>query len=458
MRRRTIFGIMTAIVLMGSSCKDAILEGFDPLAAQNLKVAAMPQTGAIVKGEVTIAVPLDISLSATSQSAFEVEIKDNQDTIKTLIDNGTLTNTVALPIGSYLFQNVVNIPFGVKKATFNVNININTLEKNYGKKIAFAVKLNSPSKGNFVDELNKSYVVVLETTALLALEEIHYLSFNAGVDGKLFVPTDKNYSMSSGGVVIPVKVKLNGEQGGAAFTARLSLNPDTIGELVQAGQIPSSTLALTRKQYTLDTLVKFAANQREATFNITVPISLINSNLGRYLGISVNLQDATRNLIDPLKKNLIVLINTLDLAETDITNQGTLKVSNENGDGPDANEGSRKVIDGSVNTKYLTGGYNPELYIQLKFDSPQAVKAYTLTSADDADDRDPKSWKFQGSNDGITWTTLDTRTNERFNDRFQTKRYDFTNTGSYTYYRLQVTENWGSGDFQMAEFRLLKLP
>src|SRR5690606_7166352 len=50
----------------------------------------------------------------------------------------------------------------------------------------------------------------------------------------------------------------------------------------------------------------------------------------------------------------------------------------------------------------------------------------------------PKSWTFEGSNDGSNWTTLDTRTTVAdWNNEWRT--YTFSNTTSYTYYRINVT-------------------
>lgn len=79
---------------------------------------------------------------------------------------------------------------------------------------------------------------------------------------------------------------------------------------------------------------------------------------------------------------------------------------------------------------------------------------YALTSANDSPGRDPKNWQFEGSNDGSTWTTVDTRTNETFSNRFQTKVYDFSNDTPYLYYRINITANSGDSYIQLAEFQL----
>lgn len=140
--------------------------------------------------------------------------------------------------------------------------------------------------------------------------------------------------------------------------------------------------------------------------------------------------------------------------ETDVTGNGTISVSAENTS--NQNENSSKVIDNNIDTKFFTGGYQPGLWLQLQFNEPVAVSVYTITSGNDAHDRDPKSWELQGSNDGTNWTGLDTQTNITFSDFKQTKRFEFVNITTYKYYRLVVTEKYGGGTgFQLSEWRLI---
>ena len=142
----------------------------------------------------------------------------------------------------------------------------------------------------------------------------------------------------------------------------------------------------------------------------------------------------------------------------DVTAQATLSVNIENTGGADASEGSSKLIDGDINTKFLIFSYDPSLYMQLKFRTTEHITIYTITSANDSPSRDPKSWTISASNDGTIWTVLDTRTDETFAARAQTNTYNFTNTKSYTYYRLNVTANGGDSLFQVAEWRVTNVP
>jgi hypothetical protein len=142
----------------------------------------------------------------------------------------------------------------------------------------------------------------------------------------------------------------------------------------------------------------------------------------------------------------------------DVTAQAILSVNIENTGGPDAAEGSSKLIDGDTGSKFLIFSYDPSLYMQLKFRTAEHIAIYTITSANDSPSRDPKNWTISASNDGTTWTVLDTRTNETFAARAQTNTYNFTNPTSYTYYRLNVTANGGNSLFQVAEWRVTNVP
>jgi predicted alpha-1,2-mannosidase len=87
--------------------------------------------------------------------------------------------------------------------------------------------------------------------------------------------------------------------------------------------------------------------------------------------------------------------------------------------------------------------------------APAAVRQYTLTSAGDLPARDPRSWSLQGSHDGRTWTTIDSRTGLSFDDRRQTRAFVVTHPGSYAWYRLQITAGHGASHIQLAEWQLL---
>ncbi|HEX2533378.1 MAG TPA: gliding motility-associated C-terminal domain-containing protein [Chitinophagaceae bacterium] len=146
----------------------------------------------------------------------------------------------------------------------------------------------------------------------------------------------------------------------------------------------------------------------------------------------------------------------------DVTAQGgKLRVYDKNGspvnDYP-GGESPEKVVDNNTNSKFLIfnwGNHRP-VRIQWEPNELAVVDQYTLTSANDAQGRDPSAWTLEGSDDEVTWKVLDSRTGESFGNRFQTNTYSFANTKAYKYYALRIANNAGDGLFQLAEWRLLK--
>jgi predicted alpha-1,6-mannanase (GH76 family) len=111
------------------------------------------------------------------------------------------------------------------------------------------------------------------------------------------------------------------------------------------------------------------------------------------------------------------------------------------------------IFDSSADTKYCTDFYASSWF---QYQAPTAQKAnlYSLSSANDDATRDPKSWTLSGSDDGSSWTVLDTRSNQSFFGRKVTQFYPFANDKAYTYYRLKVTGNQGASLIQFSDWQL----
>lgn len=134
-------------------------------------------------------------------------------------------------------------------------------------------------------------------------------------------------------------------------------------------------------------------------------------------------------------------------------------ISHENGSGRDAGEGSLKLIDNDINTKTYINGVNDDyFYWQFDYSLPTVINGYAMTSGNDSESRDPTGWEIMGSQDGENWDVLDTRTDEVFTERTQTRRFSFDNATAYAFYRIHIISRVSSGSFQMSEFRMLKLP
>jgi hypothetical protein len=129
------------------------------------------------------------------------------------------------------------------------------------------------------------------------------------------------------------------------------------------------------------------------------------------------------------------------------------------GDNP-PNETKEMAFDGDINTKWLDlvvpNGTTNFSWIQYVYpvNETHMVNQYAITSANDAPERDPKDWRFYGVGATNNLTLLDTRTNQTFGSRFQTRTFAFTNTTDFRGYRLQISKvgnpNTASG-VQLAE-------
>jgi uncharacterized protein YjbI with pentapeptide repeats len=94
-----------------------------------------------------------------------------------------------------------------------------------------------------------------------------------------------------------------------------------------------------------------------------------------------------------------------------------------------------------------------------------AITSYTVISANDSPERDPRDWSLQGCNGSCTvgsdtgWVTLDTQTGQAFTARFEPKTYSFTNSTAYSQIRMRATAAAASGyGYQIGEIQLFDTP
>lgn len=113
-----------------------------------------------------------------------------------------------------------------------------------------------------------------------------------------------------------------------------------------------------------------------------------------------------------------------------------------------------KAFDNNLTSQWSISDKTGWIRYQFNDGKVYAVNQYTLTSAKDQPEADPKDWVLQGSNNGSNWVDLDKRSAETFANRSQTKTYNFTNSTAYQYYRLNVTKNNGGNEIQLGEIEL----
>ncbi|MBT2484078.1 MULTISPECIES: GH92 family glycosyl hydrolase [unclassified Microbacterium] len=101
------------------------------------------------------------------------------------------------------------------------------------------------------------------------------------------------------------------------------------------------------------------------------------------------------------------------------------------------NEAAAFVADGNAGSKWLA--FTNAAWVQYELDEAQPMVRYTLTSGNDAPERDPRDFRVQASNNGTDWVTVDERTGEQFSARGETRTFELaTPSEPHLFYRLDV--------------------
>lgn len=218
-------------------------------------------------------------------------------------------------------------------------------------------------------------------------------------------------------------------------------------------------IAFPEGSYTLSGMSATIGKGQTVSAPLTLSIDPTKLSTGTAYLLPIRIASISAGTLDSTLSVAYFKIDSLVIRSLDVTAQGTLTVSHDNSGGPTSKEGSANLVDNDYTTKFYTDKFNTtSFWMQLSFPAAQVISAYTLTSANDAADRDPKDWKFQGSDDGENWVTLDERTGYLFSARYQTVKFELNQPDNqgHKMYRLLINNNNGGGvKFQMEEWRML---
>ncbi|WP_371779156.1 GH92 family glycosyl hydrolase [Streptosporangium subroseum] len=115
-------------------------------------------------------------------------------------------------------------------------------------------------------------------------------------------------------------------------------------------------------------------------------------------------------------------------------------------------QNASKLFDDSSTTQMTFTSGTPQVNWTFR-SGKQTPTYYTLTSG--ASPGDPAKWKLEGSNDGITWTGIDSHSDEVFSSRNQTRPFRISHPAQFAQFRLVVTETVGAAQTNLAEIELL---
>ncbi|MCX2573169.1 PA14 domain-containing protein [Pedobacter sandarakinus] len=310
MKKITYYVIVCLSMLVGAyACKESQL---DNLELPNPAVRSITGEG-IVVGNVSldnqyVRVPFKVSLSGVAEEAFQVGLTLYNDTVTQLINNNTITNAVLMPSSSVEYPSVINVAYGATAGEGIAIVRRSTIERYYGKKLVFALKLSAPGKGNQIANGKSTILVIINTADLMKQTDIHYLTFQGG--GTYNVAYQGNYIIGPAGVTIPLIISLENAPS-SAFNVKIKDNIDTISTLLAAGTLPADAIHLKAADFTLDTLVRFNTGASSATVRLQIPWPVFDANIvaNKKFAFALSLSDNTNHVIHPAKGKVIVVLN-----------------------------------------------------------------------------------------------------------------------------------------------------
>lgn len=117
-------------------------------------------------------------------------------------------------------------------------------------------------------------------------------------------------------------------------------------------------------------------------------------------------------------------------------------------------EGPAMAFDQDTKTKYCTPPPTPWLQAQFTQALSTPIRAYAITTANDAPGRDPGQWQLLSSADGESWTVIDRQENVAWFGRFEKALFELKEPAAGPFFRLQIEANSGDKSFQIAELEL----
>lgn len=149
--------------------------------------------------------------------------------------------------------------------------------------------------------------------------------------------------------------------------------------------------------------------------------------------------------------------NAIPVMTSNTTPSGVASASSVNSSGFDA----YKAFNGIQDERYGWASNSPISWLQYQFPQKKIIYKYSLAMRTNstyyATGEPPKTWTFEGSNDGVNWTILDTQTNNTTLARGVIEEYGISNSKAFTYYRVNISANQGNATITViAELKMFE--
>lgn len=261
-----------------------------------------------------LTIPVTISLSGASGKAFNVQVTGNMDTIATLVANGTLpAGTIPFEKETFNFPPVIDIPYGVTSATFDLVVSRTFVEKNHGKMSALAVKISDPSKANTLSAGKNVALVVINSAEAIAAEKVHYISLVAGGKTPFLVPNGNNFSTSSQDITIPFELALTGDAG-PDFAVEFVRDDALATELINNGTLKNTVLYSAPNFAIPNPRPKFVDGAKSVQVSVTLRTSEAMGGVNNKKAIGLRLKNPGKYQLDANKNSVVIVFDPIAFA------------------------------------------------------------------------------------------------------------------------------------------------
>ncbi|MHA4894987.1 hypothetical protein ACXZ1K_09555 [Pedobacter sp. PWIIR3] len=322
------FGLLALVALFTASCEKEKLDDVlskEQFSSVGISVASRTDVGTgstftLTGGELTV--PVTVQFSAATTRAFSVQLVANVDTIAGLVASSALpANTVALQNGTFSIPTVLNVPIGVTSATFDLVISRSFLETRYGKGVAFALKLQSPGKGNNIAAGKNVSIVVVKTGETIAPEAVHYVSF--GTSKTLLIPDSKSYSIGSQDITVNVPLLLS-SVAGPSFTVDVVQSDSAANAAIASGAITNAELLPSSRVGLGTGKVLFDVNKNTANLALTTNFATLMSRTNHKWVVGLKITNPTKYQASLTNKTIVVVIDANYLTRPYVGNDPNL--------------------------------------------------------------------------------------------------------------------------------------
>ena len=105
---------------------------------------------------------------------------------------------------------------------------------------------------------------------------------------------------------------------------------------------------------------------------------------------------------------------------------------------------------------WCTASNQSKGWLAYEFDAPKKISRYSITSATGgANNAAPKSWAFEGSNDGTSWVVIDSQSNQVNWKDLEKRTYTTYNKTLFKSYRIRIIESNYSSLCQIMEMEMM---